>query len=88
VLNTIRENQEYLELDPRVFDLVFENFWDLYTLKSSVPDINNKKLLNWINKIKLIVNDSTREESNLEQVAPAGDEEEETKADVAAPVEI
>lgn len=46
-----------------------------------------KKLLNWINKIKLTVNDSTREESNLEPVAPAGDEEEETKAEVAAPVE-
>jgi hypothetical protein len=62
VLSTIRDNQEHLELDPRVFDLVFESFWDLYTFKSSVPDINPKKLLTWINKIKLIVNDSNREE--------------------------
>ena len=87
VINIIRENQEHLELDPRVFDLVFENFWDLYTFKPSVPDINTKKLLAWINKIKLIVNDSTRVESNSEPVAPTGDEEEETKAEVATPVE-
>jgi hypothetical protein len=65
VLNAIRDNQEYLELDPRVYDLVFESFWDLYTLKSSVPDLNAKKLLAWINKIKLVVNESTREESSV-----------------------
>ena len=88
VLNIIRENQEHLELDPRVYDLVFESFWDLYTLKSSVPDLNAKKLLAWINKIKLVVNESTREESsNAEQVEPAAEEEEETKVEAAAPVE-
>jgi hypothetical protein len=88
VLNIIRENQEHLELDPRVYDLVFESFWDLYTLKSSVPDINAKKLLAWINKIKLVVNESTREESSsAEQVEPAAEEEEETKVEAAAPIE-
>lgn len=87
IINTIRENQEHLELDPRVFDLVFESFWDLYTFKSSVPDINTKKLLTWINKIKLVVNESTRDESSVEPLAPTGEEEEEAKAEVAAPVE-
>jgi hypothetical protein len=73
-----------LELDPRVYDLVFESFWDLYTLKSSVPDLNAKKLLAWINKIKLVVNETTREESSTEPVAPAGEEEEETKVEATA----
>jgi len=52
-----------------------------------VPDLNAKKLLAWINKIKLVVNESTREESSAEPVEPAGEEEEETKAEAAAPVE-
>ena len=73
-----------MELDPRVYDLVFESFWDLYTLKSSVPDLNAKKLLAWINKIKLVINETTREESSTEPVAPAGEEEEETKVEATA----
>ena len=31
VLRLIRENKEALGLDPDVFDLVYEGFWDLYT---------------------------------------------------------
>jgi len=31
VLRLIKENQEALGLDPDVFDLVYEGFWDLYT---------------------------------------------------------
>ena len=45
ILNAIRDNQESLELEAGIFDLVFESFWDLYTLKSVVPDLNAKKLL-------------------------------------------
>ena len=30
-LRLIKDNQEALGLDPDVFDLVYEGFWDLYT---------------------------------------------------------
>jgi len=63
ILNLIRDNQDFLELEPGLFDLVFEGFWDLYTFKSQVPELTAKKLLSWIPKIKLQINESTREPS-------------------------
>jgi hypothetical protein len=39
--------------------LVFEGFWDLYTFRSHVQELTAKKLLAWIPKIKLVVNEST-----------------------------
>jgi hypothetical protein len=83
VLNIIRDNQEHLEMEPRVFDLVFESFWDLYTLKSSIPELNVKKLLTWINKIKLIVNHSSGGSGNVlpQQNANAEDDAEEGKVE-------
>jgi len=48
---------EFLELDARVFDLVYESFWDLYTFKSTLPELNAKKLQAWIAKVKLVVNE-------------------------------
>ena len=44
VLKLIKDNQEELDLDPDVFDLVYEGFWDLYTLQPKVKDVSNKKL--------------------------------------------
>lgn len=32
-LRVIKENQKALDMDPDVFDLVYEGFWDLYTLR-------------------------------------------------------
>lgn len=43
VMNLIRANQEFLGLEPGIFDLVFEGFWDLYTFKPQT-EISAKKL--------------------------------------------
>ena len=40
-------------MDPEVFDLVYEGFWDLYTFKPCLQDISARKLQTWIQKIKL-----------------------------------
>jgi hypothetical protein len=39
VLKLIKENQKELGLDPDVFDLVFEGFWDLYCLYPKVDEV-------------------------------------------------
>ena len=44
ILQIIKDNQEALELDPDIFSLVYEGFWDLYTFKHTVPEISAKKL--------------------------------------------
>jgi hypothetical protein len=59
VLNMIRDNQQLLDLEHGIFDLAFEGFWDLYTFNPQVSDLNGKKLLSWIPKIKLQVNEMT-----------------------------
>lgn len=56
-LELIRDNQEALGLDPEIFDLVFEGFWDLYTFHP-MCDVSAKKLLSWIPKINLTVPES------------------------------
>ena len=55
VLKLIKDNQEALDLDPDVFDLVYEGFWDLYTLQPKAKDVGSKKKLQdeWIKKINL-----------------------------------
>jgi len=52
VLETIRRNQDTLGLDEDIFGLVYEGFWDLYTLKSQTGT-SAKKLQQWIQKINL-----------------------------------
>ena len=54
ILRLIKDNQEKLDLDPEVFDLVYNGFWDLYTFKPKVQDVSARKLQAWIQKIKLI----------------------------------
>ena len=53
VLRLIKDNMHALDLDPDVFNLVYEGFWDLYTFHPAVRDISAKKLQVWIQKIKL-----------------------------------
>lgn len=80
VMNIIRANQEALELEPGVFDLAFEGFWDLYTFKPQVPEITAKKLLTtWLPKIRLLANESTGVPASAKPAAVEGDEE--VKAD-------
>ena len=68
VLRLIKENQEALGLDPDIFDLVYEGFWDLYTFKPKVPDISAKKLSQWITKVNLFVTkrSAAQEAENVE----------------------
>lgn len=53
VLQLIKENQERLGLDPEIFDLVYDGFFDLYTFKPKCADVSAKKLQTWITKITL-----------------------------------
>ena len=54
ILRLFKDNQEALELDPDVFDLVYEGFWDLYTIRDNqLRDVSARKLQAWIAKIKL-----------------------------------
>ena len=53
ILRLIKENQKELDLDPDVFNLVYEGFWDLYTLRPKASDIRSRELLKWITKINL-----------------------------------
>lgn len=53
VLRLIKDNQKELDMDPEVFDLVYEGFWDLYTFRPQLKDISARKLQAWILKIKL-----------------------------------
>lgn len=52
----MRDNQDKLGLEPLVFDLAFEGFWNLYTFHHSI-DVSPKKMQTWVQtKIKLVPN--------------------------------
>ena len=53
MLRIIRDHAQQLELDPEVFDLVYEGFWDLYTFQPKLRDVSARKLQTWIQKIIL-----------------------------------
>ena len=75
VMNLIRDNQALLGLDPYVFDLAFESFWDLYTLRGHLIEVSPKKLQNWINKIRLQTNPMTGvPERHIPQPTEEGEE--------------
>ena len=77
VLRIIKDNAEALDLDPDVFNLVYEGFWDLYTFKDSqLRDVSARKLQTWIQKIKLISGpDRTGGEGEQEGAENAGEGE-------------
>lgn len=47
-LSWLKTYQEQLGLNEGIYDLVFDNFWDLYMLKSQVEGLSPKKLQIWI----------------------------------------
>lgn len=69
VLTVIRDNQSALGLDPDVFDLVYEGFWDLYCMRPRCDGIAPKMISAWINRFILQV-------SPDEAAAPEGGAEE------------
>lgn len=60
VLRIMRDHAEQLGIDADVFDLVFEGFWDIYLFHPQVDEVSGKKMLNWIPKVRLHVNETTR----------------------------
>lgn len=44
VLRIIKDNMGALDLDPDVFNLVYEGFWDLYTFHPQFKDVSARKL--------------------------------------------
>ena len=75
VLRLMKENQEALGLDPEVFDLVYEGFWDLYSFHPQCMDLSARKLQVWIQKIVL----SVRPGTEVEPVDDAKDDDDEAK---------
>ena len=53
-LRLIKDNMQRLDLDPEVFDLVYEGFWDLYTFHPQLRDVSARKLQGWIQRVKLM----------------------------------
>ena len=71
-------------MDPDVFDLVYEGFWDLYTLKPKI-NVSAKKLKDeWIKKIKLIAGEQKAAE---EPAADAKDAEKAEEGEEEKPAE-
>jgi hypothetical protein len=62
--------------------LAFEGFWDLYTFRPQAPDISAKKLLSWITKIKLQVNEMTGVPAGVPSEPAEGEEPTEPSAPV------
>lgn len=80
-LKLIRENQDHLAMDPDVFDLVYEGFWDLYTFHPKTPELSAKKLQQWIQRIQLTAPEregaDAEEGEEGKEAQPADDAEEE-----------
>jgi hypothetical protein len=53
VLNLIKENQKDLGMDPDVFDMVFEGFWDLYCHWPKIDDLKQSQLKGWSQRFVL-----------------------------------
>ena len=69
-LRIIKDNMAKLDMDPDVFDLVYEGFWDLYTFHPQLRDVSARKLQGWIQKVRLQSGpDRTTPAENAEQEA-------------------
>ena len=92
ILRLIKENQEELGLDPDIYDLVYEGFWDLYSLHPQCMDLSARKLQLWIQKINLNVRPGTEYEVADQKADDDGEENkddaEEVKPATPAQVEI
>lgn len=68
-------------MDPEVFDLVFEGFFDLYTFKPKCPEVSAKKLQQWIQKIVLSTTPKPAPKEEAEEKEPEEKEEGEGEGD-------
>ena len=90
VLEVIRDNAVHLGLDPDVFDLVYDGFWDLYCMKAKCDGVTPKMISLWINRFILQVSPDEAElddtgvdgpEDNAAEVLDEGKEVEEKKGE-------
>ena len=59
ILKLLKDNADALDLDCDVFDLVYEGFWDLYTLKPKCKDVSSNRLQKeWIKRVNLKAGES------------------------------
>ena len=80
-LRIIKDNMAALDMDPEVFDLVYEGFWDLYTFHPKIRDnVSARKLQGWIQKIRLQSGPDRSPAVEEEEPAAAEGEEEEVKS--------
>jgi hypothetical protein len=71
-LREMRLHAELIGLDPKIFDMVLECFWDLYCKKSGHPDIGVKKCEGLIQRVKLQVPPRVPVVEAEEEAQPAG----------------
>jgi len=77
VLRLMHKFAETLSLDPYVFDLVYEGFWDVYLFHGQIAEgASGKKMLTWIPKVNLKVNETTVKEEKEEVAAVEGEGDE------------
>ena len=98
VLKLIKDNADALDLDPDVFSLVYEGFWDLYTLKPQIGVSPKTIQQEWIKKINIRASDSKipdepavsekEEKPEEEQKSQEGEAAEEAKEESKEPVDV
>lgn len=85
VLRLMHKFADELSFDPYIFDLVFEGFWDVYLFRGQIAEgASGKKMLAWIPKVNLKVNETTVKDEK-EEVAAVADEEGQEKPEGEAP---
>ena len=76
VLEVIRANPVALGLDPDIFDLVYEGFWDLYCMRPRCDGITPKMIQIWIGRFILQVSpDEVQAEQAIEDAGADGEGE-------------
>jgi len=79
ILRMFHKFADILGMDNSIFDLVFESFWDVYLFNGKILDgASGKKMLAWIPKVKLHVNETTVNDEK-EEAAAENEEGEEPK---------
>ena len=69
-------------MDPDVFDLAYEGFWDLYTLKPKIKDVSASRLQKeWIKKINLKAGESKEPAGGAAEPEPIQEDKAEAEDD-------
>ena len=91
VLRIFKDHAQQLDLDPDVFNLVYEGFWDLYTFHPQLREVSARKLQGWIQRIKLVSGPDRSPVAEEDKTGPnddSGPEEEEVKKPQSAGAQL